>query len=64
MSSQGSVISSDKTTVEKQYKESIGDFSARLYEQLYQQPGNIFYSPLSIATCLQLMYHGVKFAGC
>lgn len=60
MSSQGSVIASDKTTVEKRCKESIGDFSARLYEQLYQQPGNIFYSPLSIATCLQLVYHGAK----
>ena len=58
--SQGNVMSSDKSTLTKRCKESISDFSAKLYSQLYKSEKNIFFSPLSIATCLQMVYHGSK----
>jgi len=39
-------------------KESVAGFSARLFQQMHTQKGNIFFSPLSIATCLQMVYQG------
>ena len=36
-------------------KESVSGFSAKLFQQMSQTKGNIFFSPLSIATCLQMV---------
>ena len=54
-------MTADKSTVRKRCAESIGDFSAKLYGHLSgKSEGNIFFSPLSIAACLQMVHHGSK----
>ena len=60
MTSQGQFVNSDKSTVRKRCAESIGDFSAKLYGHLCKSDKNIFFSPLSIAACLQMVHHGAK----
>lgn len=54
-------MTADKSTIRKRCAESIGDFSAKLYGHLSaKSEGNIFFSPLSIAACLQMVHHGSK----
>ena len=61
MTSQGQFLNQDKSTVRKRCAESICDFSAKLYGHLCNKSDkNIFFSPLSIAVCLQMVHHGAK----
>ncbi|XP_063673783.1 leukocyte elastase inhibitor-like isoform X3 [Bolinopsis microptera] len=61
MTSQGQFLNQDKSTVRKRCAESICDFSAKLYGHLCNKSDkNIFFSPLSIAACLQMVHHGAK----
>lgn len=53
-------MNSDKSISHKRCSESIGDFSTRLYSLLSQTDDNIFFSPLSIAACLQMVHQGAK----
>lgn len=46
------------TTAQMLCKESVSAFSAKLFQQMQGTQGNIFFSPLSIATCLQMVYQG------
>ena len=58
--SHGQVLQTDKTLSDKRCSESIGDFSAKMYSLLSKSDENIFFSPLSIAACLQMVHHGAK----
>ena len=40
--------------------QSINDFALDLYQHYQQQPGNLFLSPLSIATALAMTYAGAE----
>ena len=43
-----------------QAAESINDFALDLYQYYQQQPGNLFLSPMSIATALAMTYAGAE----
>lgn len=60
MPSQGEVLTAHNSTVRKRCAESIGEFSAKLYAHLSKSTDNIFFSPFSIAACLQMVHHGAK----
>jgi serpin B len=52
-----------KTVAGGQYSqaaESINDFALDLYQYYQQQPGNLFLSPMSIATALAMTYEGAR----
>ena len=55
------ILTSDKTTATKRCAESVGDFSAKLYAQIASKTeGNVFFSPLSVAACLQMVHQGAR----
>jgi len=51
------VASSDNVT---QIAESCNAFSCNLYSQLKQEDGNLFFSPFSISTALEMAYAGAR----